>query len=140
MEYLTVNDVQNRLTEAGLRFVADRNQDGTVSSAESTAYIDSAIEYAGNLIDAALTQFVEPALARAARNTWLRDRAIDIAAYRAAGHGGDAIPPRLVADFEFALRELDRIRAGARVPGLVYPTPPGGPGRTTRLPRAINVD
>ena len=139
-EYLSTTDVQNRLTAAGVQFVADRDGDGVVSPAEVEAYLVSAIEYAGNLVDAALTQFVEPALARAAGNGWLRDRALDIAACRAAGQGGDSVPARMQADFDFALQELERIRNGARVPGLVYPTPPRGNGRTTRVPRAINLD
>jgi hypothetical protein len=137
-EYLNAADVTNRLTDTGVEFVADRNQDGAVSTDEVAAYITTAIAYAGNLIDAALTEFLAPALARGSGNGWLKDRGVDIAAFRAAGQGGDSVPPRLTEDFEFTMRELDRIRGGARVPGLVYPTPPQGHGLSTRIPRAIN--
>jgi hypothetical protein len=139
-EYLEPSDVINRLTEAGVQFVADRNHDGTVSADETASYITTAIVYAGNLIDGALTELLSPALARGAGNAWLKDRGIDIAAFRAAGQGGDGVPPRLVADFEFTMRELDRIRGGDRIPGLVYPTPPQGHGLSTRVPRAVNLD
>ncbi len=138
VEYCAETDVQNRLTVNGVSFVGDRNNDGVVDASEWAAYIDTAIIYAGNIIDAALTEFIHPAQARGAANAWLLDRAVDLAAVRAVSQGGRDVPPQLLADCNFALAELERIRQGGRVPGLVYPVPPYGFGESARLPRACN--
>lgn len=140
-EYCTQADIQNRLTEAGLRFVADRDRSGTISTAEATAYITSAIEYAGGIIDHALCERLAPASARAQATagtcTWLRDRAIDIAAFRAAGHGGRDVPETLRQAYDLAEKLLYDARVNRRaIPGLVEDRPANG--RSTIGPRVVN--
>ena len=140
MEYCTNADVENRLTAAGLRFVADRDRDGSVSSPELAAALDAAIAYAGQLIDAALCKQVQPADARSSGNFWLLDRAVDLAACRAAGHGGRDVPLTLVNARDFSLVELSLVAEGRRrVPGLVLTTPLWNSYRAVG-PRVVNVE
>lgn len=138
MNYLTLTDLQNRLTEAGVRFVADRNRDGSVDATESTAYLTSAIEYAGNLIDGYICRQVPPATARSAQNGWLRDRAIDLASHRAAGQGGRSVPATLTTAQQASLEELQRVQDGAPIPG--FPSiAPANAAAISRTPKAANL-
>jgi hypothetical protein len=137
MSYCSLQDLERRLTAIGVRNVADRNLDGTASNAETAAALVSSIEYAAGLIDAAIAGQVEPTAAQGSGNAWLRDRAVDIAAYRAAGLGGRDIPATLIAAFEFSIRELERVRAGGRVPDLVLGVARRGDA-AVGLPRAVN--
>ncbi len=123
-EYLNITDLTNRLTDAGIKFVADRDRNGTVSTEESAAYLTSAIQYAGNIVDGYLSDQLTPAMARGQGNAWLRDRAVDLAAWRAAGHGGRPVPKSLIEAKELALSELQGVKDGdGRIPGFDYPAP-----------------
>lgn len=134
-EYCTTDELIGRLTASGAEFVADRNHDGSLSNSEKNAYLLTAIQYAGQLIDAALTRFVPLSTARSSGNAWLRDRCLDLAAARAVSHGGRTVPDQLEADRLHAQGELDAIENGRRVPGLIYPEP-GLTYRSGRIPRA----
>lgn len=136
-EYCTVEQLIDRLTEAGAEFVADLDHDGELSDAEKSTYLLTAIQYAGNLIDAAVTRCIPLSTARNSGNAWLRDRCLDLAAARAAGHGGRTVPEQLDADRLHAEQQLDAVENGRRVPGLVYPEP-GLTSRSSRVPRAAN--
>lgn len=137
-EYLTIADLTTRLTDAGIKYVADRNRDGVVDSTESAGYLGSAVEYAGNIVDGYLAEQLTPSIARSQANAWLRDRAVDIAAWRAAGHGGRPVPKTLTDACDKALAELQGIREGKRIPGFTYPGPANA--RTlTKTPKVANV-
>lgn len=137
--YCTLTQLQHRLTEAGLRFVADRDKSGSVSSEESADYLDTALAYASNMIDAALCGIVAPAVARAAGNAWLADRAVDLAAYRAASHGGREAPASLSDVYRDALHLLRRVqRRQQSVPGLAIPQPRTDGQPHTAAPRVVN--
>ena len=137
-EYLTLADLTNRLTEAGIRYVADRNRDGVVNPAESASYLDSALQYAGNIIDGYLSGRLNPARARVAGNAWLRDRAVDLAAWRAAGHGGRPVPQSLTEARDLALAQLQRVREGDRIPGLEESSPANA-RCVTKTPKIANL-
>lgn len=138
-EYCTAQDVQNRLTESGLIYAADRDGDGAVSPGEMTAHVTSAIQYAGNLIDAAIASYLLPANARGQGNSWLRDRCVDIACARVTSNGGDEVPERIGTDAEKSMDMLDEVRSGdLHVPGLTIPPPYNSDRRTRGLPRAVN--
>lgn len=117
--YTTRDAVRKRLTDAGWIWTADRNGSGTVSEQEIADAVDTAMEYADNLIDGAVSGILTPAEARALGNAWLRDRATDIAAFRATTHGGRRTPKVIRDDYERALAWLEEVAAGTRtVPGL----------------------
>lgn len=138
-EYCSSQDVQNRLTEAGVIYAADRDGDGAVSPGELAAHVTSAIQYAGNLVDAALAAYLLPGNARGQGNAWLRDRCIDLACARVCSNGGDEVPKRIAAAARSAQKWLDEVRDGdTRVPGLSIPPPYNSDRRTRGLPRAVN--
>ncbi len=137
--YCTLLQLQSRLTEAGLRFVADRNKSGGVSSDESADYLDTALAYASNLIDAALCGIVPPAVARAAGNAWLADRAVDLAAHRAASHGGREPPAALSDACRQAFQLLERVQQRQQcIPGLIIPQPRTDCQLPCAAPRVVN--
>lgn len=138
MEYCMPVDVEHRLTANGYKFVADRNRDRQAGAGEVDAYILSGIQYAGQLIDEALHAFVAPASARASGNIWLRDRAVDITVWYATSHGGRKPPEPFVNACEDAKQRLAAVKAGDRIPNLVYPPPPFSHGRSARFPRIVN--
>lgn len=138
-EYITSTDVQNRLTVNGYRFAADRDEDGTVSAAEEAAYVTTAIQYAGELIDGALSKFMDPDVARAAGNRWLKDRCIDIAAVMALENGGREVPDVMQRRHDFSLEQLEQVRDGfIKVPRLTYSRPYDSEARTTAKPQVRN--
>lgn len=140
-EYIAESDVEKRLTKLGFVFVADRDEiDGDVDDSESANYITTAIVYAGNLIDEAVSGFMEPSAARSAGNSWLKDRAIDIAVARAIENGGRNVPDDLHDARLDALERLKEVRREElRVPGLTWSRPAvGSQNRTSRL-RAYRI-
>ncbi len=134
-EYLTITDLTNRLTDAGVKYVADRDRDGEVSPTEAAAYLTSAIVYAGNIVDGYLAEQLPNGTARGSGNPWLLDRAVDIAAWRAAGHGGRSVPKTLCEAKDLALQQLQKIREGERIPGYKYPGPANAwfPSKTPKV-------
>lgn len=134
-EYVTQAEVKKRATAAGWRHIADRDHDGTLNTAESSA-VDYAIAWAGDEIDAVLAPKIEPQDARAQQVRYLRNIAVDLAVYRLFTNGGDDATTSVQDAFDAANEKLDRIRTGMSVPGLRY-TYPRPSSRTTRVPRAF---
>lgn len=140
-EYITANDVENRLTTAGYEWVADRDVSGTgVNATEESRFITPAIQYAGALVDEAVSPFTEPSDARAAGNQWLKDRCLDLAVRRAVTLAASQPNKAIQEDYDDARERLERVRRGEiRVPGYNFSKPSQGPGRTTSHLRSYNV-
>lgn len=138
-EYCSKDDLRNRLTTNGILWAADRENggDGSISAAESARYLDSSIQYGGNIVDGYICAQVIPGTARGQANQWLRDRCVDVAAYYAAGIGGRDIPSSLKMSYDFTMAELLRIKDGDQIPGYAYPGPANAQA-STRTPRAGN--
>lgn len=134
--YATDVQLEQHVTAGGWLHIADRDGNGSVSDAERNAVRD-AIEAANNIIDAAVEAFISPDVARGAGNDWLRDRCLEISAYKAAILGGRDAPPSVADNYDDALRMLTRASRGEqKIPRLTYPNT--DTDRTTRTPRAIN--
>lgn len=136
-EYCLADDVRKRLTTAGYQFFADVDQSGGISAAELADTITAAIVWAGNILDAEVERMgCDLSVARGAANGWLKDRAIDIAAYRVSttGAGGDIEVLRQAYEDAVSL-----IRRTTSVPGLRYTFPHPQEGGSGRFPKAINV-
>lgn len=134
--YATVEQLEAFVTAGGWLHIADRDGDGTVSTAELDAMKD-VVEASNNIIDAALEPHMSPDAVRAADNDWLRDRCLEIAAYKGAVLGGRDAAPSVADNYDDALRMLNQVNRGEfRVPRLTYPKTETN--RTTRTPRAIN--
>ena len=116
--YATVADVEARLTAYSVTWAADRvTVDGSRSSGE-LGMVEAGIEWSNGIIDAAILKLVNSVSARPA-NDWLRDRCVDLAAYRVMTIGGGDATPVLLDDYERALAWLERVEAGSLdVPGL----------------------
>lgn len=137
--YCTATDVQNRLTEVGYKFIADRSRNGTVSAEEVAAYITPAIEWAGVQIDRYVMRFVTPSQARGSSNDYLKYLAVDLACYRACGTGGRGIPESITEAHDNAMEKLREIEdANGGIPSFLAGYPTKGPQRSTRFPRAVN--
>lgn len=137
-EYCSFTDVENRLTAQGILYVADRDNSGTASGEEQTKYITPSIEYAGNLIDGYLAKQFGMNLPRGGGNQWLRDRAVDIAAAKAAEVGGGKVTEAMQASMSLTMTMLRQVADGdIRVPGLAYPAPVNAPW-ITRTPQISN--
>lgn len=141
-EYISASDVQNRLTVLGYEWVADRDLSGTgVTSAEEALYVTPAIQYAGALVDEAVSGFTEPSHARSAGNQWLNDRCLDLAVARALELGGRKAPEAYKLAADDARERLDRVSRGEiRVPGYTWSRPGLGPGRSTAHMRSYRVN
>lgn len=123
-EYCSRTDVENRITTQGLSYFVDRDLDGDNEEAELAAYVDTAIQEAGVMVDMHLHHFIKPSAARAAANVWLRMICVDLAVERLARIGGNDPPVSVVFDAERSRRYLMDIKAGRfTVPNLTYPTP-----------------
>lgn len=110
--YCTTSDLESRLTGAGLKRAADREDfDGDANPVEMAAYIDPAIEAADTEIDAAIHMRYDPATARG--NAWLKWIAIRLAAVEALTIGGrtDA-SPAMVEDRDISRKQLEQVRMG----------------------------
>lgn len=130
-EYCTATDVQNRLTIVGYLNVADRDDSGTVEAGELTANITSGIEYASGVVDSYIQGRVNLESARNSGNKWLRDRAIDIAAYRVVSNGGRDEIEAFENDYKQTLEWLERVRDdGDGIPGLSIEQPDFVEGQT----------
>ena len=116
--YATVAAVEARLTEYRVTWAADRDRCDGERAAKELGWIQAAIEWANNLIDAAIQKYVQTVAARP-RNAWLADRCVDIAAFRVMTIGGIDAPHVLQEDYERALAWLSQVEDGSvTVPGL----------------------
>jgi hypothetical protein len=142
-EYCSRPDVLARLTTYGYSYAVDRDDlDDTADSTEEARYVDSAIAWAGTLLDEMVAAIVDPASARGQANAWLRDRAIDLSTWRVVTAGGRDAPASLQLSFQGAMDAMDRVRDGAKIPGLVVRHPTGATNHGTGFapwPRAANV-
>lgn len=127
-DYCSTQDVIDRLSENGVRYHADDDADGVVSTAESEAAIAPAIRMANAEIDEALCRWLNtvPIVQNeSSLNAWLRERAIALAAEYVAARGGSNVPTSLTLAADRARASLVEVRLGPwdgiRVPGLTYP-------------------
>ena len=124
-QYCSRADVENRLSAAGVAYVADDNLSGTATEPELVSTSDEAIAWAGSAIDAALEPWlnvVPISQDDANRNAWLKFRAIDLALEHLAGRRGGNIPESIRSSADRVRMELEQVRRGdLRVPGLTYP-------------------
>lgn len=134
-EYCSEEDVRKRLTSAGYKFCADLDRSGSLSAAETADTITPAIQYAGNLADACVLRAgcLIPD-ARGSGNQWLRDRAIDIAAYRVSTTGGRGVIISLKDDYDAAAKML---ATTTKIPGLQF-NYPIHQATSARVPMALN--
>lgn len=139
MPYTDRSAIEERLTERGFRWAADRDRDGMVSEADKVRTIDAGITHSTTEIEGAGGQRYDLSRIRgAAGNAWLRQIATDVAVYRAVTHGGRQAPRQIRLDYERALKLLDDLRDGLiQIPGLNPDTAAyeGGAGR----PRVIGI-
>jgi hypothetical protein len=134
-EFCSAEDVRRRLTAAGYKFCADLDSSGAVSTAETADTITPAIQYAGNLCDACVLRAgCSIAQARGSGNQWLRDRAIDVAAYRVSTTGGRGQIASLKDDYDAAVKMLAQT---TKIPGLQF-NYPLHQSRSARGPIALN--
>jgi len=123
--YCGRSDIDDRLSVAGVRFVADDNQSDDVTEAQRVSAIDTAIKFAGAMIDSALWPWVETVPITqdtTTRNQYLLDVCVDLACERAAQRSGGTVPQVLADAADDARERLDLIREGElRVPGVDYP-------------------
>lgn len=130
-EYITVPQLTAYITETAKKHIADRDRSGVVSAAESAAVLESAVAWAGSVIDFSIVGFcpVETARAQAAAGTcpWLADRCKELASYRASTTGGASAPESFEAAFNQAnLWLLDVRQNQSPIPGLIVPRPRNG--------------
>lgn len=126
----TIDDLESRLTEYGIVWHVDVDTvDDSASSGELNNYAVPALQYADSVVDAAVAKFIDSINSRPSNN-WLRDRAIDIAAYRVFSLGGRSVPLSIEESYKLSLQWLDLVREGDLiVPGLTYVTETLSSGR-----------
>ncbi len=116
--YADVAAVEARLTSYSVTWAADRGSVDGVRSATELGWIEAGIEWANNVIDAAIVRLVQSTASRP-QNAWLRDRCVDLAAHRVMTIGGVDSTQVLQDDYTRALEWLEAVQAGAMtVPGL----------------------
>lgn len=122
--YCSRQDIENRLSRAGLLWLVDDDLDGKANETEKAAAIDVAIAQAGTEIDAALAPIFDSVpLPDAGENEWLKYKALDLAVEWLANRRGKNAPDQVVKAADRARAILERVRLMQyRVPGLVYPT------------------
>lgn len=119
-------------------WVADRDQNGAVSSSEQSANITQAIIWAGTKIDAAVVDQVEITAARASGNLHLKHLCKDLAVWYALTQGARETPAdSVLIAMNMALKELDRIANGGKIPGFTYPVPVNAIA-VSRTPKVVN--
>jgi len=110
--YASVAAVEARLTEYSVTWAADRdNADGERGEKE-LGWIEAGIEWANNLIDAAIVSRVRSITPRP-ENAWLADRCVDIAAFRVMTIGGTDASQVIQDDYERAITWLEQVEQGS---------------------------
>lgn len=138
--WATVDDLESRLTEYGLIWHVDVDTVNDVASAgELNSYAVPSLQYADSVVDAAVAKFIASIASRPA-NDWLKDRAIDIAAYRVFSLGGRSVPMSIEESYKLSLDWLELAREGDLIiPGLNYQTETLDSGRkSSNLPIMSN--
>ena len=139
-EYCSRDDIEYRLSAQGLRFLADRDQDGDVDETELEQFVDTQIAEAGLYIDQRLHHIVSPAVARASQNEWLKARCIDLATENISRIGGNDPPDFVVITAERARIELGAIESRQRqVPGLIIPKPKTKSATSSPQAKVVNL-
>src|SRR5688572_1782463 len=110
--YANVASIEARLTEYSVTLAADRDRYDGERAAKELGWIQAAIEWANNLIDAAIQRHVQTVAIRP-QNAWLSDRCVDVAAYRVMTIGGIDAPQVLQEDYERAIAWLAQVEDGS---------------------------
>lgn len=123
-EYLDRTDLENRLSEVGMLQMVDKDRNGVIDLEEETRYILPPIQYAGNVVDSYVARQLVPSLVRGSRNSWLKDRATDIAVRQVILNNNGKVPSGLQASYAQTIKWLQELRDGSMViPGFTYPGP-----------------
>lgn len=122
--YCLRQDVIDRLSDTGILYCVDDDQDGALDSSEGEL-IDDAIEAVSAEIDGYLTPVIEvvPVVqSSGSLNRWLRDRCVDLACDRLAGRKGKKVVASIAGKAALSREWLELVAAKTmRVPGLTYP-------------------
>lgn len=137
-QYNTNDEIKQRLKSAGYSFFADDDFDGNVDSLEVADNVTTSNTWAGALVDEAICEFCDPSIARGQSNDWLKGRHLDLAAYRLSTIGGGDEIGSLKSAYEEAIKALDRVRDGQKIPGLIYGYPAVNAAQSHRFPFAVN--
>lgn len=135
--YCTVKDVAKRLTRFGVVWAADVDSFDNDLDSKELEYIYDAIEYANNLVDAAVFK-VRSDITKRPCNPWCRDRAIDIACFRLVTLSGRDAPVVLQDDYVRARDDLNKVKLGDPIPGLTQSLETAMGHRSYNVPFAIN--
>lgn len=135
--YCTVEDVALRLTRFGVIWAADVDSFDNDLDEKEKRYIHDAIEYANNLVDAAVFK-VRSDITKRPCNPWCRDRAIDIACFRLVTLSGRDAPVVLQDDYVRAREDLKLVKTGDPIPGLTQSLDTVSGTRSYNVPGAIN--
>lgn len=125
MAYCTNADVIARLSQAGILYMVDDDNDGILDAAEEV-FITSAVSDASTEIDEALAPWFDDPRA-CSGNAWLNVKCVDLACERVCGRKAQTPPSHVTEAARIAREKLDLVRRsrsapdGLRVPGLVYP-------------------
>lgn len=118
--YATTEQLRKRLSTYGMVWAQDVDSPDAFADSAETEYGEEAVEYGNVLCDEALAPHVN-VVPRPVPNDWLKDRCVDIAAWRLVTLGGREPTPPIQLAYESAIEKLDMVREGAiTVPGLNY--------------------
>lgn len=117
--YATTEQLRKRLSTSGMTWAQDVDSPDAYADTAEATYGEEAVEYANALCDEALAPWVT--ISPRPANDWLKDRCVDIAAWRLVTLGGREPTPPIQLAYEAALEKLDMAREGTiTVPGLNY--------------------
>lgn len=125
MAYCEVQDVLDRLSQVGVLYQTDDDDDGSYSTSDADL-IETCIAEAAVEIDAALAPWFDTPRSTAG-NAWLNVRCLDLASERLCERKGQTAPVSIAAAAERSRAWLELVRrgkesdVGMRVPGLEYP-------------------
>lgn len=140
--WATLSELHARLTQFGTGWHVDVDVvNGTGSESELAAYAVPALQYADSLVDAAVVNFIA-SINNRPQNNWLRDRSVDIAAYRVFSLGGRLVPEPLELAYRQTLEWLEAARnKELTVPGLVHVSEVlAGGNKGSQVPTVANVE
>jgi phage gp36-like protein len=137
LAYCSVANVQARLSDAGVLYCVDDNNDGDLDT-EEQAVVEAEIQRCSRQIDRYLDRWVDTPLDAVPDD--IEGLCVDLVAYRLSGRKGMQPPAIFVQAATDAREFLAEVKAGdTRVPGLTYPTDGfDDEDRVLNLPRAHN--